>query len=329
MKIFDGLGQLPSKDELRDELSDGSGVFVIRNAYTNTALLDRVERTFYGRIGRQTNQSADHFAAGSNQRVWNAVNKLATDAPEDFIEYYGNPWLHLACEAWLGPLYQLTAQVNVVVPGGQAQTGHRDYHLGFFPSDLAKQLPPAMHAASPWLTLQGAIVHCDTPVEMGPTQFVLGSQNDPDGYLTYRDESEQARFEKDATQSPLCKGDLVFFNPAIFHAAGENRTQTPRLVNLLQVSSGLAKPMEDLDFHTMVEQIHPYLGLADPALASNAVKVITDCYPFPSNLDLDPPSEDWLGQTDANWLMQRLDENTTIVARQYKERLERRQYRSE
>ena len=35
------------------------------------------------------------------------------------------------CEAWLGPNYQMTAQVNLVHPGGDFQQAHRDYHLGF------------------------------------------------------------------------------------------------------------------------------------------------------------------------------------------------------
>ena len=33
----------------------------------------------------------------------------------------------LACEAWLGPGYQITAQTNVVKPGGKPQQPHRDY----------------------------------------------------------------------------------------------------------------------------------------------------------------------------------------------------------
>lgn len=33
----------------------------------------------------------------------------------------------LACEAWLGPGYQITAQTNIVKPGGKAQQPHRDF----------------------------------------------------------------------------------------------------------------------------------------------------------------------------------------------------------
>ena len=73
----------------------------------------------------------------------------------------------------------------MVVPGGSPQTGHRDYHLGFYPESLVKKMPNLIRQASTKMTLQGAIIHCDVPTEMGPTKLLLGSQNDPDGYLTY------------------------------------------------------------------------------------------------------------------------------------------------
>ena len=71
------------------------------------------------------------------------------------------------------------------------------------------------------MTLQGAIIHCDVPTEMGPTKLLLGSQKDPDGYLTYRRAEEQTRFEQECSQIPFKKGDLVFFNPSIFQPPGE------------------------------------------------------------------------------------------------------------
>ena len=250
-------------------------------------------------------QSSDHFAAGSNLRLWNSVNKLAASQPELFPDYYGNPWLHRACQAWLGPLYQITAQVNVVVPGGAAQMGHRDYHLGFFPADLVAQMPPAVQQLSQWLTLQGAVVHDDVPLEKGPTQFVLGSQQDADGYRTYREPGEQARFAQQAVQIPLRKGDLIFFNPKIFHAAGSNASDEPRLVNLFQVSSGMAKPMEGLDFRQMVTHVYPVLlEMQDADAVARTLRVMLDAYPFPSNLDRTPPSEDWLGLTDTEYWLQ-------------------------
>jgi ectoine hydroxylase-related dioxygenase (phytanoyl-CoA dioxygenase family) len=76
--------------------------------------------------------TGDHFAAaGQNDRSWNALEKLALRALEVFADYYGNNLIAAVCRAWLGPGYQVTSHINVVNPGGAAQTGHRDYHLGF------------------------------------------------------------------------------------------------------------------------------------------------------------------------------------------------------
>ena len=64
--------------------------------------------------------AGDHFAPpGANDRVWNALEKLAVAAPEVFVDYYANDILALVATAWLGPGYQVTSQLNVVNPGRQ------------------------------------------------------------------------------------------------------------------------------------------------------------------------------------------------------------------
>ena len=83
-----------------------------------------------------------------------------------------NDMIALISRAWLGPGYQVTSQVNVVRPGGQAQDPHRDYHLGFLSNDVAAQYPTHVHLLSPVLTLQGAVAHSDMPVESGPTMYL-------------------------------------------------------------------------------------------------------------------------------------------------------------
>ena len=54
------------------------------------------------------------------------AGKLCLRDPEMFAAYYGNELIALVSEAWLGPAYQITSQVNCVNPGGAAQTAHRD-----------------------------------------------------------------------------------------------------------------------------------------------------------------------------------------------------------
>src|SRR4051794_40602568 len=131
--------------ELIAALIDGPGLVVFTGAFPDTTVVDRTSAAFNAMIEAQHASGAtagDHFAKpGANDRVWNALEKLAVREPAVFVDYYGNDIIALVCEAWLGPSYQITSQVNVVNPGGQAQTAHRDYHLGFQANDVAERYP--------------------------------------------------------------------------------------------------------------------------------------------------------------------------------------------
>ncbi len=123
------------------------------SAFPDRAVVDRATAAFEQLIAEQQAGGAvagDHFAPpGANDRVWNALEKLAVAAPEVFVDYYANDILALVATAWLGPGYQVTSQLNVVNPGGQAQVGHRDYHLGFLPNAVDRALPGARAPAVP------------------------------------------------------------------------------------------------------------------------------------------------------------------------------------
>jgi ectoine hydroxylase-related dioxygenase (phytanoyl-CoA dioxygenase family) len=232
-------------------LRDGAGVFVLRKASRDLDAIDAASEVYTRIIARETQEAgggADHFAAaGSNDRVWNSLQKLALEAPEIFVRYFASPAIDAACEAWLGPNYQMTAQINLVHPGGKAQQAHRDYHLGFQTAAVSATYPAHVHDLSPLMTLQGGIAHCDMPVESGPTKLLPFSQLYRPGYAAWRREDFRAHFEATCVQLPLSKGDAIFFNPALFHAAGENRSaDVHRMVNLLQVSSAFGRAMESV-----------------------------------------------------------------------------------
>ena len=198
--------------------------------------------------------------------------------------------------AWLGPAYQITAQVNLVQPGGQPQVSHRDYHLGFQTAESCANYPKTMHLASQFLTLQGGVAHSDIPLESGPTRFLPFSQMFEEGFMAYRLPQFQAYFDEHWISLPLQMGDAVFFNPALFHAAGENRTSdVHRSVNLLQVSSAFGKTMEKIDTLTIIDRCYDVLrekyedeGMSLEVQA--AIAAIADGYPFPTNLDRRPPA---------------------------------------
>jgi ectoine hydroxylase-related dioxygenase (phytanoyl-CoA dioxygenase family) len=299
---------------------EGAGVLVLRQAFADTGPVDEATAVFESIIRserEQGSQAADHFAkAGANDRIWNAQEKLCLRAPAVFAQYFSNPMLMMVSEAWLGPCYQMTSQVNVVRPGGAAQQAHRDYHLGFQTVEEAQRYPAHVHRMSPFLTLQGAVAHSDMPVESGPTKLLPYSQRYAEGYLAWRRTDFREYFENHFVQLPLAKGDAVFFNPALFHAAGENRTaNVQRMANLLQVSSAYGRAMEVLDRRRMCEAVYPVLRERRALEQISDIEtgaVVASCaegYSFPTDLDRDPPVGGLAPESQQGLMHRALDEN--------------------
>jgi ectoine hydroxylase-related dioxygenase (phytanoyl-CoA dioxygenase family) len=179
-----------------------------------------------------------------------------------------------------------------------------------------------VHRLSPVFTLQGAVAHTDMPVETGPTMYLPHSQKYLPGYLAWRRPEFGEYFEANQVQLPLARGDAVFFNPALFHAAGANRTtDVRRMANLLQVSSAFGRAMEAMDRGAMSAAVFPALqAMADAGIGeaevANVIAACAEGYPFPTNLDRDQPvgglapatQADILGQALAEaWPLQRLE----------------------
>ena len=303
--------------EICEAFGEGPGVVVFKHAYEDTAVIDRASTIFDAIIEehhRTATGGGDHFAKpGAYDRIWNSLEKHCLADPANFAEYYGNAIIALASEAWLGPSYQMTAQVNRVNPGGAAQSAHRDYHLGFQSSTVIEQFPAHVHRLSPVLTLQGAVAHCDMPLESGPTLFLPYSQTYVPGYLALKRPEFRDYFEANHVQLPLEKGDLVFFNPALFHAAGTNRSaDIKRVANLLQVSSAFGRAMETVNRERMSARLFPALktlqGRLSPDEIANAVAACAEGYSFPTNLDRDPPLGGLAPKTQAQLMHEALKE---------------------
>lgn len=286
--------------EWANVLRSGAGVIVLRGAFADTTVLDEATAIYEAIIAEEKETSvgaADHFAAsGANDRVWNSLQKLCEASPDVFLRYFANIAIAAASQAWLGPNYQMTAQINLVHPGGAAQQAHRDYHLGFQTSDSSADYPAHVHDLSPALTLQGAIAHCDMPVESGPTKLLPFSQAYRAGYAAWRRKDFRALFEDRCIQLSLKKGDAIFFNPALFHAAGANSsTDNHRMANLLQVSSAFGRAMETIDRTKMCKLLYPVAlaahtnGSLSKAELAASIGSAAEGYSFPTNLDRDPP----------------------------------------
>jgi len=168
--------------------------------------------------------------------------------------------------------------------------------MGFQTEAEIARFPAHVHRLSPILTLQGAVAHVDMPVESGPTLYLPYSQTFEPGYFAWRKSEFRDYFRSHHVQLPLAKGDAVFFNPALFHAAGSNVTRdVRRMANLLQVSSAYGRAMEAIDRGRLAVALYPVLRAARRASTMKAEaidRVIAACaegYAFPTNLDRDPP----------------------------------------
>ncbi|KAH8681996.1 hypothetical protein BX600DRAFT_407900 [Xylariales sp. PMI_506] len=312
------------QDEWYQALStNGPGVLVLKNFVRDLQTISQSNTVFDQIIqAEKSSTKGDHFAAaGSNSRVWNSFQKHAEADPAGFVRYYSNPWLARVSEAWLGPSYQVTAQLNVVRPGGQPQSAHRDYHLGFQTAEACALFPRGIHLASPNLTLQGGVAHSEVPLASGPTRLLPYSHALEEGYAAWRMPEFTAYFNDSWVSLPMSAGDAVFFNPALFHAAGANETTSVhRSVNLLQVSSAFGRPMETVDTLRIVrscwdalkefarQEVGEGVGKEGTIACINA---LAEGYPFPTNLDRRPPGPDgmapiseidtlWQG-LEANW----------------------------
>jgi ectoine hydroxylase-related dioxygenase (phytanoyl-CoA dioxygenase family) len=348
------------QDEWHHVLHSGPGVFVLRGMYTPTKyapILSATNDAFDRIIAREralNTSQGDHFAAsGTNDRIWNAFSKHGLEDPSSFADYYANPWLATVSSGWLGPGYRVTAQVNAVHPGGAAQEAHRDYHLGFMDADACAGFPAATQLTSQFLTLQGAVAHSDMPLASGPTRFLPFSQTYPPGYMAWRRPEFRAFFQENYVSLPLSLGDGVFFNPALFHAAGANVMDASaggfrRVANLLQISSAFGKPMESVDAIPLVERCWDILSarfrsagqkIADRDLDPGSwgrearevralVQALAEGYPFPTNLDRRPPAPGRMApETEQDVLVTGLERGWTreeVVGALEKMRLESR-----
>ena len=310
------------RTEWANILHKTSGVLVLKNAYPDTSIIDTASAIYDKIIADEkaaTGDKADHFAAsGANDRIWNSAQKLCQYDPQTFSKYFSNLAVDTACKAWLGPNYQMTAQINLVRPSGAAQSPHRDYHLGFQTKEIAESYPAHVHDLSPALTLQGAIAHVDMPIESGPTKLLPFSQIYRHGYLAFSQHDFREYFENNYIQIPLNKGDVLFFNPALYHAGGANISKNiHRMANLLQVSSAFGRAMESLNRSEMTRMLYPILAKNSDKMNDAEINAaITSCsegYSFPTNLDTAPPLDGLAPETQANLFRRALKEEMSFL----------------
>jgi ectoine hydroxylase-related dioxygenase (phytanoyl-CoA dioxygenase family) len=187
--------------------------------------------------------------------------------------------------------------------------------MGFQTPAALTAYPAHVHRLSAALTLQGAVAHSAMPLESGPTKLLPFSQTYLPGYLAASLSAFQDYFEANYVQLPLQKGDAMFFNPAVFHAAGENKTKDQhRFGNLMQIGSAYGRSIEILDRARMSAALYPCLlalqqaGVFNPREIENIIAACAEGYPFPANLDIDSPLSGMAPPSQQDLMWQALSE---------------------
>ena len=284
--------------ELARALLEGPGIVVFKRAF-ETPVVDAATAAFDRLIAgrrRRGRSLGDHFAKpGANDRVWGALDKLAVADPEVFAEYYANDVLALVSEAWLGPDYQVTSQVNVVNPGGQAQAAHRDYHLGFMDRTQAPAYPAQVHAFRPPspCRARSRTRHARRDAAR-PCTCRTRSSTSP-GYLAYHCPAFTEYFERALRATAAGQGRRRVLQPGPVPRRRHQPLQrhppdgqpAPGVLRL-RPGDGDRGPRP-----RCARAIYPVLldgrQKAPARLLANVVAAAAEGYPFPTNLDLDQP----------------------------------------
>ena len=112
-------GRLAVQAEITRALMDGPGLTVYKGAFPEVSVVDLATEAFFAMVEEQHASGAvagDHFAKpGANDRVWNALEKLAVREPEVFVRYYANEVLELVATAWPVSYTHLTLPTKRIV----------------------------------------------------------------------------------------------------------------------------------------------------------------------------------------------------------------------
>jgi len=182
-------------------------------------------------------------------------------------------------------------------------------------ADQLATYPVQAHRFSPNLTLQGAVAHCDMPIETGPTMLLPYSQRFLEGYVAFNRPEFQDYFASHHIQLPLNKGDLLFFNPAVMHGAGTNRSaDIQRMANLLQIGSAFGRSIESVNRSAMTLALYPVLaeGSFSSTAQANIIAAAAEGYAFPTNLDNDPPVGGLIPLSEAELMVRALAQGASV-----------------
>ena len=240
---------------------------------------------------------SDHFAkAGANDRIWNALEKLAVRDPDAFVDYYGNDILALVVDRLARPRLpdDLAGQRRPpgrhgagpaprLPPGLPVQRGRRP---------LPRPRAPALAGADP-AGRGGALRHAGRV--SGPTMYLPYSHQYAPGYLAWRLPGVPRVLRRRATSSCRWPRATPLLQPGAvprrrYQRVGRRAADGEPAAGVLGLRSGDGDRRPGPRCR---RAIYPVLQARrrrrrrPRTRCVNALACAAEGYPFPTNLDLD------------------------------------------
>jgi len=111
---------------------------------------------------------------------------------------------------------------------------------------------------------------------------------------------------------------MVFFNPAVIHAAGDNNTDEDRFANLLQIGSAFGRTLEMIDRTKLCRLLYPVLLQWQTSETFSQIQIddvlaaTAEGYPFPCSLDLCPPVGGMAPTSQSDMMHSALQANVSV-----------------
>ena len=213
-----------------EAMTEGPGIIAFRGAFADHAPIDAATEHFWAIIERAASRQhggGDHFAKpGANDRIWNALEKLCLRDPAGLrrlLRQRGRSrW---SARPGSGPPIRSPRSSMSSIRAARRNRRIATIISASRPPEEIERFPAHVHRLSPVLTLQGAVAHCDMPLETGPTLYLPFSQSYLPGYLRRRSPNSRTISRRITCSCRSPRATRCSSIPALFHAAGTNRSK--------------------------------------------------------------------------------------------------------
>lgn len=228
------------QDQLEDiieELLNGDGAVVIRNAFDSAAVANA--RALIMEHSKDEDKETHFQGANADtlhlqRRVWNLLAKGKVF--EDMVQH---PDVVTITSAFLGNQFHLgSIAANRLLPGGPGQEPHIDYP--YWDMYERQGFPARINSSFP-MNLQVTIPVDPFNETSGASAYLPGTQRD----LRYPDVDDRDGFFENCSRMSGNPGDAVIFNGMTWHCAMPNKSDHDRSAILIEYLPKFVIPLED------------------------------------------------------------------------------------